>query len=351
MLKNDVLKKHFQIAIIYEDNRPVAICNHRTNFDYDFFFVDGEYYTKVDKKTEEKLRKTYKFNGSPINDIQISNMFGDIKYTMKRAITNSAKSIMSFIEDLSPETKDKVYERINTLNFITENEYKKKYGELPSFFTAAYHSKHHIIFGSARKLLMDRVIEHEMLHASSRNNNESYSGLQMFDIVYKNMLGRGLNEAATDYFACDISKKPQPHPLIQLLIDCFGKLIEMCDIKKIKEFYFNSNYIGFVDYMSHFYHLSLEDITQTVLTFEALYNSFYSLLENESNRKEIASELYKNIISMQINKLKVEGKSLDDYTFESEILNKKENVKLNREIDRYVREKKLEVLTPKVIAL
>ena len=351
MLKDDVLKKYFQIAIIQENNRPVAICNHRISHNYEFFFADGEYYTQVNKELEEKLRKTYRFDGSPINTIQISNMFGDIKYTIKDAIKESANSIMAFAEDLPLATKIKISSRINTLKFITEKEYKKNFGDLPVFFTAAYHSKHHIIFASARNLLTDRVLEHEMLHAASRNENEAYSGLQQFDIIYQIMIGRGLNEAATDFFARYISNKEQSHPIIRLLIDCFGKLIEMCDIKKIKEYYFNSDYFGFVNYLSQFYHLDLDDITQTVLTFDALYNSFYSLYETDRNRKKIALELYKNIIGMQMNKLKAEGQSLEDYTFESDILNKKENFKLKIEIDKFVTEQKLEISIPKVIEL
>ena len=79
--------------------------------------------------------------------------------------------------------------------------------------------------------------------------------------------------------------------------------------------------------------------------------SIYSLFETDYNRRQIALELYKNIIGMQMNKLKAEGKNLEDYTFESDVLNKKENFKLKREINKFVTEQKLEMSIPRVIEL
>ena len=351
MNKKELLEKYYEIAIIEENNKYVAICNNKENFDYEFFYVDNDFYSKVDSRTEKKLKKIYKFDDSPITPIKISNKFGDQKQSIKNKILQTATIITKYTADLPVDLQTKIADRITSLTFITDKEYESKHGKLEDSFIAAYHCKEHIIFSKEEYILSNRVLEHEMLHASSRNSYATSTGFQHIDIITKKILGRGLTESATDYFVYQISNRLPIDNMVQIFLDCFSGLVSNSDALKIKKFYFDADYYGLLRYLADFYHTDLQELINISLTFDALYNTITNELSEQKHKQILSETLYKHIASLHLNKLKKEKQSLEDYRVKSSILNKPENIKIRRNIDQFVDKQKFNLSVPEVILI
>ena len=301
--------------------KTILVCWDEKQFKYCHFESKDDKFTPIKSKALDSFLTPYtkpevfleSDEDGKIDDASIENLKNEV-----------FKNIMSFLNGCAEDTINKAKKNFESLivkyDDLEKNNVSGLYLPLENKI---------LIKRNVKAPLFAHVLTHEMLHCVSNTNSQKL-GFRYFETLkYLNRTSfckyshTILNEAFTEYFAQKI--EPTNLKFYGVPVEMLKSFISFCDEKTLKQYFFDSNLKGFINYLTDNFKQSTGEITRLSLLFDACQKCYDATLNAQNSTSlqnanfEASTIALCNCITKMVvdkyktdNTLKIEDLSFDD---------------------------------------
>lgn len=342
MKLSEIKKQNIIVTQIHRDC-PILICRNRVTAQYAFFKLEKNNYVDVDIKTQKILNNVFKTTPKSIFRLEQQSEIVSPNFEHKvRQIFEQAKEIiLDFVSELPIDIKTQCKKNLDNVTLILNKDAYDNPEKFEFFYDPLMHSIA-ILSDVENKYELLHCVLHECLHATTSGNNEYHLGF--YKIIESkqngedsfNVLGCGLNEAFTDYYAYELVKQyliknnittREAHDFLtqdqisgyDCICNAYYNLTKNLEANLCVQFYFNGNLDGFIQYLSEYYHYNDDDNILSLIYKMDMFIDLIGLQDEYSldDKLNLMFDINKNIYDINKHKVLLEGNQLsaEDFKF------------------------------------